>query len=411
MNQKLQTEQTTFSSVMMSEDHGHLRQQFSRRDYYLIPLVSLATIFLMLLGAEIGSRMAWPEKLYDECRVKGAEDPRRAKANCEVSTKAPEGPWISYITNACGWRTFATCGPKPSNTLRIATLGASMTMGKNVAINEIWPERLGAAIAASSGKKVEVENLGWELLTPLHCYRQIPRVIALEPELVVYAINPFDLSRGIDPNQLAHRDDPDATYPKLAIDLEDKSFSVQKVLKDFQNAFNGSRAFVMAQHFVFYNPSTFLKIYLADGHRADYLRQPFTPLWQERLHDFNTIVVDMAARLRKAGIPLVVVALPARSQVALLLEHDKPVGTDAYAFEREIETTCRNAHVTFIPTLSAFAKTPNGDKLFYIFDTHINGDGNGIISQEIANRVLHGSTPVLLSEVSSSSAFDKTFTK
>jgi len=362
-----------------------------RRDYFLIPLLSLMTALLMFGVAEIFTRAEYPKQDFDGCRVPGADDPRRAKPNCIVEAKVPESPWVTYKTNACGWRTDASCGPKLPGALRIALLGASMTMGENVPLEETWGERTGQAISKATGRKVEVENLGWELLNPLHCYRQLGQVIALKPDAVVYAVNPFDLSRDPDPLQIAHRKDPvlPPHAPPPAPLAQGKAIVLRNAAKAVQNLLNASRTFTMAQHFLFSNPDTFLKIYLADGDRADYLRQPFTPAWKTRFAAFNLIVTDMAARLRQAGIPFIVMSLPARAQVILVAKGKPyPPGTDPFAFDREIQSFCDRNGVPYLPALKAFSQTPDGDKLFYIVDTHITGEGDGVIARLLVRKLL-----------------------
>jgi hypothetical protein len=370
--------------------------KLSRRDYYLIPLLSLATVAVMFGAAEVGTRILYPYKEYDECRVTGATDPRRARPNCTVSAKVPEGPWVTYSMNSCGYRTPDSCGPKQPNVLRIALLGASMTMAKNVPLDESWGERTGHALAKISGHKVEVENLGWELLNPLNCYRQLNDVIALKPDLVVYAVNPFDLSRDPDPVQLEHRNDPvlPPHPPEPPPAPRDVKIIMRDAAKFLQNSVAGSRTMTMAQHFLFSNPDTFEKLYLADGDRADYLRLPFTPAWRTRFTGFETVINDMAERLHARGIPFVVIGLPARVQVILVMKgRPYPPGTDPYAFDHEIGNFCSRIGVPFLPTLDAFAKTPDGDKLFFVIDQHITGAGDAIIARLLVKKCMEGLMP------------------
>lgn len=365
--------------------------KLKRRDYFLIPLLSLATMTVMFGSAEVAARIRYPEKDYDECRVAGADDPRRAKPNCTVIAKVPEGPWVHYAMNECGYRTPDHCGPKPPGAFRIALMGASMTMAKNVPLEQSWGERTRRAVSQATGRRVEIENLGWELLNPLNCYRQLDQVIALRPDIVVYAVNPFDLSRDTDPLQIAHRNDPvlpphAPPPPPLA---QGKAIVLRNAAKAVQNLLNSSRTFTMAQHFLFSNPDTFLRIYMADGDRADYLRQPFTPAWQTRFAAFHLILTDMAARLHEAGIPFIVMSLPARAQVILAAKGQPyPPGTDPFGFDREIQSFCDRSGVPYVPALKAFSQTPDGDKLYYIVDTHITGEGDGVIARLLVRKLL-----------------------
>ena len=93
----------------------------------------------------------------------------------------------------------------------------------------------------------------------------------------------------------------------------------------------------MAQHFLFQNRDTFLKLYLQYGDKADFLRQPFTPAWQQRFDNLSVIICDMANKFRQAGVPLVVAAVPSRAEAALLsLRIPLPPHVDPFAFGREI---------------------------------------------------------------------------
>jgi hypothetical protein len=182
--------------------------------------------------------------------------------------------------------------------------------------------------------------------------------MALKPDAVVYAVNPFDLSRDTDPLQIAHRNDPvlPPHAPAPAPLAQGKAIAVRNAAKAVQNLLNSSRTFTMAQHFLFSNPDTFLKIYLADG---------------------------------EAGIPFIVMSLPARAQVILAAKGQPyPPGTDPFAFDREIQSFCDRSGVPYVPALKAFSQTPDGDKLFYIVDTHITGEGDGVIARLLVRKLL-----------------------
>ena len=143
--------QSLEQQTLVEPQTSELRGRVPRRDYYMMPLISLATIIAMFVTAEVAARIFYPAKDYEECRVQGADDPREAKANCTVRAKVAEGPWVTYRMNECGFRTYASCAAKPANTIRLVTLGASMTMGKNVPLEQTWGERTGRAISEATG--------------------------------------------------------------------------------------------------------------------------------------------------------------------------------------------------------------------------------------------------------------------
>jgi hypothetical protein len=365
------------------------RPKLSRRDYVLVPLLSILTIIAMLGAAEIGTRLVWTAHDDDDsCFFKDRAGLLRAKPNCTVHMKIAEGPWVVYRFNACGYRTDAPCGAKPPGALRIVLLGSSVSEGLNVPYEQTFGARTARALTAATGRSVQVQNLGFENLSPLHCYRKLAEVLALHPDLVVYAVTPFDIDQELDPVQLAHRNDP----PLVVSPRPAAHFQVAPV-KLLQEAVNQSRAVLIAQHLLFSNTETYLRLYMAYGDRADYLRTPLNSRWQARFSDFNLILTDMASRLRRAGIPLLVMAVPSLPQAALLSVKRPPPHTDPFVFSRPLEAMTARLGVGYVDALVDFERVPRCDRLFYVVDSHLTGDGNAVVARALIRKCLDGSVP------------------
>lgn len=358
------------------------RKSFPKRDYILMPLLSLMTMVIMFGIAEFGSRMLWPAQTDTHCDVFDQYGNLGAKPNCVARTKIAEGPWVTYHFNECGYRSNAPCKPKPPGTLRIVLLGSSVSEGLDIPYEQTFAERTSVALAGVLGRKVEIQNLGLQNRSPLHCYRKLNEVLSLRPDLVVYAITPFDLDQRMDPVQLAHRNDPVATVSKPAT-----HFNVSW-LKLLQHQLNDSRAVLVAQHFLFSNTATYLRLYLAYGDRADYLRTPLKPNWQAKFSDFNVVLTDMAKRLRQANVPLVLMTVPARPQAALLSVARRPPHTDPFTFGRVIGKMANTAGVSYVDALEELSREPHCDRFFYSVDSHVTGEGNEVISRALTERCL-----------------------
>jgi hypothetical protein len=85
-----------------------------------------------------------------------------------------------------------------------------------------------------------------------------------------------------------------------------------------------SRAVLVAEHFLFKNRDTYLRLYLRYGDKADFLRQPFSTAWQRRFDDMDLIIGGMAEKLRSANVPFIVIPVPSRAETVLLSMPRRP---------------------------------------------------------------------------------------
>lgn len=360
----------------------------SRRDYIMVPVLIIATAAVMFAAAEIGTRIAFPaHEDYTTCVTEDKSGTFHSVPNCSVTTKIAEGPWVTYKYNECGYRTNDSCGSRQPGTLRIAFIGASITQGYHVPLEQTFPEETAKAIASATGRKVQDENLGFEALSPLQVYRRVSEVIALHPDLVVYAVSPFDLEEKLDPEQLAARNHPEITFDRPAATIH-LSF-----LKWVAINIQDSRAIIMAQHFLFTNTDTYLRLSLSRGDKTDYMRQPLSLPWQKRFADFNLILTDMANRFHAAGIPMLIIAVPSHQIAALLSSNQRPPNSDAFEFGSNIEKLAKPLGVGYVDATKAFSQVPHSDRLFYLFESHLTGEGNAVVAKALIRKCLDGSVP------------------
>ena len=362
-----------------------------KRDFILIPLISFATLILMFAAAESVSRIVFHEENNYLCVYFDPHAGVRGKPNCTEQIKNAEGPWVTYHYNACGYRTYASCGPKRPGTLRLALLGSSISMGLNIPFDKTFGEQAVQDLSRATGRNVEFENLGMELLSPLQCYRRLEEAIGLKPDAVVFAISPFDLEQDMDPQQVADRNDAELTFAMPTLETH------HSVISWLQTKVRDSRALMIAEHFLFSNTATYVRVYLRYGDKADYLRKPLSSRWRRRLSDFNLILTDMAARLRPLNIPLLVMVIPSQAQAAVLQSKQLPGNIEAGQIDRIIQDQTRSAGGYYVDVLSQFAKTPQSDRMFYPVDGHINIEGQAPVARALVQECLSGIAPAFKS--------------
>jgi hypothetical protein len=374
------------------------RTGLSKRDYILLPLVSLLTILSLFGASELLTRAIWKEQKMDSCTV---DDPLvgvHFKSDCVARTKNAEGPWTTYQYNECGYRSATSCGPKPPGTIRIAILGSSVSQGLYVPYEQTYFARAASELSRVYDRPVDVQNLGVPGSSPIYVYRRVQEALALKPDVVLYLLAPFDLEQQIDPKELTERNNIIRPLPKTAVRL-----TVSPV-KQLQKTLIGSRTVLVAQHYLFQNRDTFLRLYMTYGDKADFLRQPVTPAWQQRFADLDLIIGDMVGKLRSAGVPLVIIPVPSRAEAALLSSRELPPHVDPFAFGRRIEIIASQHGAGYVDLMDAFSHIRDSERLFYVVDGHVTPDGQKVIAEYLSQKLQDGIVPALSRDAARQSA-------
>jgi len=344
-----------------------------RRDAWLLPLISLTTILVMLAGAELVSRLAWPEQVFNACRKTDPQIGFRYRGNCASTMKTVEGPWVTNEYNACGYRSTAPCGPVTAGTRRVALIGTSLSEGYMVEYANTIGARLGADLTRRCAAPVEVQNLGaigysGHLLIP-----RMDEALRLQPNAVLLVLAPFDLE-----NELGD-DAPMQGQPAAEAQesLQHRAFTALKA----------SRSIVVAQHFLFQNPSIYIPLFLQYGDKADFMRPPFTPRWQARLRAFDTLLGALADQAHKAGVPFTFAFIPQEAEVALLAGRPVPPGINPAALPAAMQAIAARHDVGFVDTSVALRAEPAPERLYYQVDGHLSGHGQPLAAAYIAQQM------------------------
>jgi hypothetical protein len=253
----------------------------------------------------------------------------------------------------------------------------------NVPFEETFGQRTARALAKATGRKVQVEDLAFESISPLEAYRRLGQALALKPDLLVFTVSPFDLEERSDPVQFAARNNPNATFSKQGV-----TFDVSPIKRLQVFLMNESRAIWMAQHLLFTNTDTYVRLSWSRGDKTDYLRDSLTPRWQARFGDFSVLMKDMSARVHQAGVPLILMAVPSHQIAALLSTNQRPPHSDPFAFGRNVCQVAQHVDIGCVDATGDFSRVPHSDRLFYLVESHLTGEGNAILAQALLRQCL-----------------------
>ena len=359
-----------------------------RRDWFLLPAISLLTVFLMLSVGEIVARMLWPMQDEDSCRVTVSGVGSRFRPNCHSTMKVPESSWIENAYNDCGYRTRESCGPKQPGTLRIAVLGTSFSYGYMNSYQDAFTTIAGKDLSKQCQHPVEFQNLGVPNLSIVGIYRRLDEALALKPDLIVLAMTPMDLRSDVSSEAMLHRNQPVTSTEDTAPEHANNRLKwlVVEPLKQ-------SRAIYMIQHFLYQNTGAFLDLYLLYGDKVGYLRDSLSPTWQRRFSDLDLIISDMASRSKAASVPMAVLVGPVTSQVALLNSPARE-GYDALSFAKRIQRTTQKDGIPLMDPIMDMKGVAKPMGLFYVNDGHLNSRGQAILAKSFV-RLLRSSEPGL----------------
>jgi hypothetical protein len=361
-----------------------------RRDYFLIPLISIATVALMFVAAEVVCRVIWVSDDRNVCRVPD-ESPvgYHYKSNCAARSKSAEGQWVSYRYNDCGYRSDTSCKAVPAGAARIAIIGASVSQALNIPDEQTYYAITAASLSHACKRLIDIQNLGKPGASPLYAYRSVDEAIALKPDVIVLLLAPFDLEQQIDPKALAARNDP---APSIATPAVVEPLSL---MRRAQLLLTDSRTVLVAEHFLLQNKDTFLRLYLHYGDKADFLRQPLSVAWQKRFADIDVLIGGMTDKMRASGIPFMVVPVPSRAEAALLSSSEWPAGVNPIVFGKTIEEIATNHGAFYVDLMEPFRHIRNSQDLFLVVDGHVSTEGQKIIARELTQALLRDDTGLL----------------
>jgi hypothetical protein len=352
-----------------------------RRDYIILPVISLLTIVVMFAVTEICARIFWPAQPANACLILDPINGNRYKTNCTTQTKIAEGPWTTNNYNECGYFSATSCKTKPVGSVRIVVLGSSTGEGTRVPYEETFFSLASSALSRICNRSIDVQNLSVEGLHPIQVLLRIKEAIGLRPDVVLFVLCPGDVGEA---QELA---EPDNAAPTVAPDSTGRLVKVKLWLKGLSLQ---SRAALLAQHFLLQNKEVLLRLHLRFGDRIE---QPRAPGWQARFAALDLIVGKLADQLHSEGVPLILVSVPSRPQAAMLGLRQLPPDVDPFAFGRQVDRIAANHGAGYVDMSEVFSHIPDSENLFYVVDGHPTVEGQKVIAQYVEQKLQDGSVP------------------
>jgi len=373
------------SEAQVQELHAKPPKTLPRRDYFLMPLLSVMTVALLCGAAEIACRLVWPQQDNNSCRVDDASGTRYLP-NCVSRMKFAEGPWFENKYNECGYRTTDSCGPKPPGVFRIVVLGSSIVSGWGVPYEQTLVPLVSQSLFQACGQRIEIQNIS---TSPnlLYIYRRSNEALALNPDLVVLILGPSDTEGWYSQADLAARDN---LVLKQSAEPTFTGISLGRLLL----IANRSRSVLMARHFLHQDAGFTLRAIPLHPLDSETMLAPPTPHWKSRLADLDLLVGGMADKLHAHRVPLVVVPAIGQAQAILLNTHSKLPGFDPRQFEENLSTIALAHQATAVDIYDDFAQVPF-TRLFYAADSHLSSEGyavltHSLVRQLLASRIISG---------------------
>ncbi|MGS0891018.1 SGNH/GDSL hydrolase family protein [Burkholderia stagnalis] len=357
-------------------------RKLPRRDYVLLPLIVVMTVVCLFVAAECATRVIWSAGMRgSECHVTDAREGMRNVPNCTMTVKTPETPWVTYHYNGCGFRSTEDCGPKPAGTRRVALLGTSFAEGTSLAYDESFAALAEHDLSRMCGAPVEVQNLGVYEMPYRKVLNRIGPALALQPDAVVLTVAPFDLEKINLPDV--------ADTPAIAAAASPHADLMTRV----KGWLSGSRAVVVAQHYMFENPDIQVPMYLKYGDKADFLRPPFSDAWRERLETFDSVAATVAGRFRAAGVPVALMLIPQRTQAGLLVAKSLPPGVDPSALDHALAAIAAKHGMRYIDLAESLKRSANPADYYYPVDNHLNAAGARVVARSMVTGLTAGTSP------------------
>lgn len=377
-----------------------------RRDWILLPLLSLLTIALLAVSTELISRRVFYEsRTLSRCMI--LDDPAtgvRGISNSVCWEKAPESDSIEYRFDGCGYRSSAPCGPKVPGSFRIVMTGSSFAMGALVPIDKSLAVLLPAKLSQKFSHKIEVYSEGLGLNFARNTALRFDDVLTVQPDMILWVLSPLDIKMAAFPNVETHEEIPDPTESDR---LSPGKASAKEWMKNTMSRYAGAiESGYLLRHFLYEHESQsqYIQSYLlkAGGDRmmgingdANFLRADLNPQWKAHLREFDGYAAEICGKAKAAGIPVVAVLVPNRAQAAMISMGEWPAGYDPFKLDNELRAILTRRGATYLDILPEFRNIPNPEKGYFPVDGHLNAKGYAMIAEALSYKMTSNAIPAL----------------
>ena len=375
-------------------DEGANDAELPRRDWLLLPALSLLTIFLLAGAMELVARSIFYRLPTSGENCLMMPDPSRGAQgipNCVVWEKIPEGKATEYRFNTSGYRDNADFGPKASGTFRIVVVGTSVAAGFRVAQEQTMSALLPAELSQRLGRKVEVYNEGLPSRTTDAIARDLDQAIAVDPNMILWIVSPLDVAY---PAMMEHPEAAGALGMAPGLDrswsLIKDVFAKQSFLVSIATLFSHTASATMLRDWLYRSPSQYVQSSLAGAdYKKDFLLSEPGAEFREELSEFDRGAASIAEQASKAGIPLVVVFVPDRTQAAMIaMMSGRPAGFNPYQLSETLRAIVQSHGGTYVDILPDFRTVPNPQLGYFALDGHPNALGHAMLAHFVTDKLV-----------------------
>lgn len=385
-----------------------------RRDWVLLPLLSLITLILLAAFSDFVAGWWFPssEDGLARCFVKGdVTGNAPAIPNSICSEKNAESAFLAeYRFNSCGYRAGTGCGRKPLNSYRIVVIGSSMAMGLYVPREMSFAALLPEELSKQTGRKIEVYNeaKGGKFRGGPFPARDSPEhfneVLAADPDAILWIVTPMDIENMSfeDPSpalQAAVQRVPTtgAQGSRLVVGWKKLTVAVANgsVLAKLHYRWEQSKSGLVLKHLLYENEGQdrYVRAYLKNEDDAGFLRTEPSGKWQSLLETFQRYAANFEGQAKAAGVPFAAVLVPNRAQAAMISMGGWPAGYDPYKLDDEIRAIIVNHGGAYVDILPEFRNIPDPEQYYFPVDGHLDAWGHKMIAELLAKQLTGGAVP------------------
>ncbi len=388
-----------------------------RRDWVLLPAVSILTICLLAISAELLSRWLYPSTQVGLQNCFAMDDPTgdaAVKPNSVCWEQIPESSLkVEYRFNRRGHRAGAELSPKPPDTYRIVLIGSSFTQGLFVPREKTFAALLPEELSKKTGRKIEVYNeatggkfRGGPFPTQ-NSAQHFDAVLAAQPDLILWVITPTDVinapskEKADSPHRGTLQEDPrsatGSAKPRSFWSNFRASIAKGTFGERLKSRWEETRTSIVLKHLLIASESQdeYIKSYLRNGDDADFLKTKPDAKWQMQLQYFDAELAEITGLAKNAGVNLVAVFVPNRPQAAMISKSDWPAGYDPFTLEDEVRDSVVSDGGHFIDILPDYRGIPSPERDYFPVDGHPDADGQAIIFRFLAKELTSGTVPAL----------------
>ena len=385
-----------------------------RRDWILLPLLSLMTIVLLIGSTELIARakagIVSEQEGMAPCIISDdLSTGVRFVPNSECRDRSMESSWTDYKFNSRGHRAGWEYGPKQQGTYRIVMAGSSIAFGFVVDREKSFAALLPGEISARTGRKVELYNEAMGYAgggTPHSVVVQSDALFAAHPDAILWVLTPYDIENVSSigwvrsPGQSAARENSPHTHFEQTVAKFSSALGIKSIpepVLEWVGRANGQLQFqIYLKQILYESQSLYVNASLSGPpEKIGFVRKNWIPVWTERLRDFDAYAGSLIAKANQSGIPVIAVFMPDAQLAAIVSKGDYPADCDPFKLDRELAASITSHGGTYIDILPEYQRDPISDQKYFRFNGHPDPAGHAKIAKMIAEKITSGAFPPL----------------